>query len=363
MCRHVTLDFYRANFGRRPDPGDLAPVRPLPPDPHRPDRKPGSKRRKNAPDDPAANGVEVEDEDPNARPLPYGRAELRSPGDLSKPEARATYARRLSALRRRTDAAAAELAKALKRYHRRCDRRDRALENLAAAGAGPAAHADGPADWHSLSAKLEAADRARDEAELAVFDAERPLAEARLAALDPLADPAFAAKLPDRLRTGVETCLAFSEAARSARPAGREARDAALRLMALLKAAAAESRGPGSAGPPRAEVDDRTAALSSALSEMRRALLGVADPFAVPEDPKQTPTPARRTFEARLPAPDAADGPVAALAAAARGFQELAAALGHVDRVLAARADWAARRLAKTAKPAPKRPRRPPPAG
>ena len=351
LCRDVTLDFYRGAFGVRPDPESLAPVRPLPANPHRP-RGSKPRRRKGDPR-PAADAAPATDGGPDgeipdaddapAWPLPYARAAVEPPRDA------AAHRRELAARRRAADAGAAALAKAHARFQKVGERRMRALERLAAAGFAPAARSGGAADVVTLQAKLERADRARDEAELLLSDLERIPAAARLAALDLYAAPAVAAKLPGHVRAGVDGLLGFSAALREAKPVLRELRDAALRLSVGLKAA---ENSPVASGL-RAEATDRAAAVAAALAALERALRGLPDPFAVPEDVKQRPESNPRPLTARVPTPDADAGPFVLLSAAARALHELAAAATHADRVLAGRADWIVGRLKLDDRPAP----------
>lgn len=81
------------------------------------------------------------------------------------------------------------------------------------------------------------------------------------------------------------------------------------------------------------------------MTELNRALAGLADPFAIPTEVKQKPAAAARPFDARMPNAHEDDGPIILLSAAARSMQELRAAADHADRALAARAHWIVNRL------------------
>ena len=347
LCRDVTRDLYRARF-RLPAGADLAPVRPLPKHPHRPDRP--AKSLKGTGD---AAGVAAAEEPnrgepargepargepgdgPAVRPLPYGRATLEAPA--------AGHKARVRELTEAAAAAAGELDAAQAKYDRASERRGRALRKLAAAGFVPAAHADGAGDLVTLTAELERATAARDEAELNLADLERAPAAARLAALDLFAAPAVAAKLPPHVAAGVEELLAFSEAARAARPASRAVGDAAVRLAAALRAGA-DGRG-GFA----AELNDRAAALAEALAAFRAAFAAAPDPHAVPENLREPPEGRPVPFAARLPDPAPGAPPAPLLTAAATAVREAVAAVARADELLERRATWIARRL----KPAP----------
>ena len=346
LCRDVTLDFYLGLMGRRPDPADLAPVRSLPPDPHCPRGAPpgasdktsrGKKRRRGAAERPEPGGdgeFNPEEEERPARLLPYDRVAIEPPADESGHKAR-------FAVRRKAATAAAEpLRQALAKLDKAGERRMKVFERLAGAGFAPAAHQEAGGDLFALQSKLERAERARDEAELSVLDLERAAADARLLALDLYAAPGVAAKLPGYVRTGIDDLLTFSEAVRGARPAIRELQDAAVRLTTALRAASGTAMFRG----VRSEVEERTAALSAALAELNRKMLGLTDPFAVPLEVKHKPDAAARPFSARLNVPEAED-PVLLLSSTARCLRELRAAADHADRVLAARADWIAGRL------------------
>ena len=335
LCRDVTRDLYRARF-RLPADADLAPVRPLPRNPHRPDRPPKAPGDHGdaAETDAAETGDAGEPADaPAVRPLPYGRAALEAPS--------ADHKARVKKLTATAAASAGELDAALAKYERAAERRGRALRKLAAVGFVPAAHADGAGDAVALAAKLDKATAARDRAESAVADLERRPAAARLAALDLFAAPAVAAKLPDHVRAGVEELLAFSEAARSARPASRAVGDAAVRLAAALRADA----GPHSRGGFAAELNDRAAALARALDGFRADFAAAPDPHAIPENLKDPPDDRPRPFAARLPNPAPDAPPVLLLTAAATAVREAVAAVVHADELLRSRADWIARRL------------------
>ena len=342
LCRDVTRDLYRGRF-RLPAGADLAPVRPLPKHPHRPDRPPTSRKdRGDAAEGPAAAGPARREPDdaPAVRPLPYGRATLEVPS--------AGHKNRVRELADAAAASAGELETALKKYDRASARRGRALAKLAAAGFTPAAHADGAGDLVTLTAKLEKATAARDEAELMLADLERAPAAARLAALDLFAAPAVAAKLPGHVRAGVEELLAFSEAARAARPASRAVGDAAVRLAAALRADAS----PHARGGFAAELNDRAAALAEALAGFRAAFAAAPDPHAVPESLKEPPEDRPVPFAARLPDPAPGVPPALLLPAAATAVREAVAGVARADELLQRRATWIARRLKLAPAPA-----------
>ncbi len=362
LCRDVTLDFYRSMLGGRPEPQDLAPVRPLPPDPHRPSRPTqdsaasgraakgrgakgrGAKSNGRSARGAAAEGPEAFDDRP-ARLLPYARAYVEAPADAAAHQAD------LIARREHAAAAADRLRPALAKLDKITERRVKTFDRLAAAGLTGAGGAGG--DRYALQEKFDQLERARDAAERAVAKLERAPAAARLAALDLYAAPGVAGKLPGYVREGVEELLMFVQILRDARPLTRGVHDAAVRLSAALRVASGGSMFRG----VRFEAEERLAALATAWEEVDDRLRGLSDPFAVPLEVTRKPDPDARPFDARLPTATIHDGPALLLSAAARGLRELGAAADHADRVLAARADWIVARLKLDGeRPAPRRP-------
>ncbi|NNJ27477.1 M48 family metallopeptidase [Alienimonas chondri] len=355
LCRDVTLDNYRAMLGRRPNPNDLAPVRPLPPNPHRPTGSQPKKSRRSKrvhdestrpAEDSAASSPDANDEEidaPSVRLLPYERAHLEAPTNEK------AHLARLKQRRADADAAEGPLRDAVAKLHKVGERRRKIFARHAGAAFRPAAHAEAGADLFTLRKKLNQAELAREEAELAVRDWEQAPADARLLALDLYAAPGVAAKLPDHVLPGIEELLTFACATREARPAVRDMQDAAVRLQTALRAASGENAVRGVVS----EIETRHDVLSGALQSITKALLGVTDPFTFPTEPLPKPDRPPRPLTDRLSTLSglAAGDPMILLSSAARCLHELRAAADHADLALAARADWIVGRLKLDAAP------------
>ena len=333
LCHHVTLDLYYAVLGRRPDRGDLSPVRPLPDHPAgRPTASTNTASTNAAGSAGTAAGATpaATDAPPaHPRPLPYGRPAVAAPHDLR------AHLARLTELAARVEQTAARREKAVARYRNARVKRGEAALARAGAGLTRIGSTGVPGEAYQQAAgKLERIEAKLAERGAVLSALEEPLAEHRLLALDLYADPKVAAKLKDAAaaRREADALLAFSTVLAAAKADLDAVRDAAAALAAPLAAG-------GVAVPGLSvEVKTRAATLVDRMSILRDTLAAAPDPFALGSDAGRGDD-GFATVANRFP-PTTGKDPALLARAAIRLLEDLDAAAAHADRRLA---DLAAR--------------------